>query len=100
MIAKYDKADRIHTLPYEESVITEELRQSTKPEDIQTCLKAGVLPACYEGSVISVEVQEQTVLSCFMRNDDGTVTCPMGQILHLVRHRGESGLYSNKDACR
>lgn len=100
VIPKYDKADRIYTLPYEEAEISEELRQSTKPEDIQTCMKAGVLPSCFEGSVISVEVQEQTVRSCFVLNDDGTVTCPMGQILHRMRHRGESGIFSNKDACR
>jgi transposase len=100
VITKYDRDDRIHTLPYEEAEISEEQRQSTKPEDIQTCLKAGVLPACYEGSGIAVEVQRQTALSCFILNDDGTVTCPMGQILHRTRKRGDAQIFGNKEACR
>jgi len=100
VIAKYDEDERIHTLPYEEADISEEQRQSAKPEDIQTCLKAGVLPACYEGSGITVEVQEQTVLSCFVLNPDGTVTCPMGQVLRRTRRRGEASCYGNREACR
>jgi transposase len=100
VIAKYDQDERIHTLPYEEADISEELRQSTRSEDIQTCLKAGVLPACYEGSGISVEIQGQTVMSCFVLNDDGTVTCPMGQILRRTKNRGEATIFGSREACR
>lgn len=100
VITKYDQDDRIHTLPYEEADISEAQRRSTSPEDIQTCLRAGVLPACYEGSGITVEVQEPTALSCFVLNEDGTVTCPMGQTLHRTRKRGAASLYGNKQACR
>ena len=39
---KYDKNERIYNLNYEEADITDEIRESTKPEDIQKCLHAGV----------------------------------------------------------
>jgi len=35
----------------------------------------------YEDTAIGVELKEQTVISCFSLNEDGTVTCPMGQAL-------------------
>jgi transposase len=100
VIPKYDKEERIHTLPYEEAEITEEQRRSTKPADIQTCLKAGVLPDCYKNSGITVEVQSQTELSCFVLGDDGIVTCPMGQSLRQVKKRGANTIYASKEACR
>ena len=100
VITKYDQDDRIHTLPYEEAEISEEQRRSTKPQDIQTCLKAGVLPACYEGSGITVEVQNQAKMSCFILNDDETVTCPMGHCLTMLKKRGEATIYGSREACR
>ena len=45
---KYDKDERIHDLEYISAEIDEATRQSTKAEDIQKCLHAGVLPACYK----------------------------------------------------
>lgn len=100
VITKYDKDQRVHTLTYEEAEITEELHQSTKPEDIQTCLKAGVLPACYEGSGITVEVQEQNAMSCFILNEDETVPCPMGKVLQKIKKRGANTIYGSREACR
>ena len=97
---KYDKKERLYTIEYIENNITAEERNSTKPEDIQKCISAGVLPTCYEGTAIDIELQEQTALSCFTLNDDGTVTCPMGNILSKVKMRGKSTIYANKDACR
>lgn len=97
---KYDKKERVFDVEYEENEITEEERSSTRPEDIQKCIKAGVLPDCYKGSAISVEVREEGTVSCFIRNPDGTVTCPMGNILTKVKTRGRNTIYSNKDACR
>ena len=70
---KYDKEERIHTLPYEEAEISEAQRQSTEPAAIQKCLSAGVLPECYEGSGLQVEVQEESRLSCFIRQDADTI---------------------------
>jgi transposase len=40
---KYDKHERLYSLDYEEADITEKIRNSLKPEDIQKCIRAGVL---------------------------------------------------------
>ena len=82
---KYDKDERLYTIDYEEAEITEDLKNSTKPEDIQKCIKAGVLPACYENTAIDIELQEQSKVSCFLLNEGGTVTCPMGNILSKIK---------------
>lgn len=97
---KYDKEERVYALDYIENEITEEERNSIKPCDIQKCIAAGVLPACYEGIAIEVELQEQSELSCFVRNEDGTVICPMGNTLSRLKMRGKNTVYANKDACR
>jgi transposase len=97
---KYDKDERLYTIDYEEAEITEEELHSTKPEDIQKCIKAGVLPSCYENTSIEVEVQEQTMLSCFTLNENGSVTCPMGSILSRTKIRSKNTIYANRDACR
>lgn len=97
---KYDKKERIYAIDYVENEITEEICNSTKPADIQKCVSAGVLPRCYEGTAIGVELKAQTELSCFSLNEDGTVTCPMGCILRKVRTRGENSVYASKEACR
>jgi hypothetical protein len=97
---KYVRKERLYTIDYAQSDITEEERNSTKPEDIQKCISAGVLPACYEGTCIEVELQEQNEMSCFTLNGDGTVTCPMGNMLSKLKMRGKNTIYANKDACR
>jgi transposase len=97
---KYDKGERLYTIDYEEADITDEIRNSTKPEDIQKCVRTGILPSCYENTAIEVEVQEQSELSCFLLNEDGTVTCPMGNILSKTKMRGKNTIYASKDACR
>lgn len=97
---KYDKKERTYAIDYVENEISEEERNSTKPEDIQKCLSAGVLPQCYEDTAIDVELKEQAILSCFSLNENGTVTCPMGHILSKVKMRDCNTIYANKDACR
>ena len=97
---KYDKDERLYAIDYEENDISEAEKHSTKPEDIQKCIKAGVLPSCYENTAIEVELQEKTVLSCFTLNEDRTVTCPMGHILSKTKVKGQNTIYANKDACR
>lgn len=97
---KYDKTERLFNLKYIESEITAEEKESTKNEDIHKCLHAGVLPDCFENTAISLEVQELSELSCFIRNDDNTVTCPMGETLNQVKTKGKNIEYANKDACR
>ena len=93
MALKYDKAERSYELPYEEAEITEEDRASSKREDIEKCLKAGVLPKIYEGTGISVEVQTKGAISCFLRDEDGHVICPMGHELRYSRKRGKCMIY-------
>lgn len=97
---KYDKDERLYTINYEEADISTAEKNSTNPADIQKCLKTGVLPACYENTSIEVEIQEQSVLSCFILNKNGTVTCPMGNILSKIKTKGTNAVYANKDACR
>jgi len=97
---KYDKTERLYTIDYMEADITEQIRNSTKPEDIQKCIASGVLPACYENTALEVELQEQSMISCFLLNDNGTVTCPMGNILSKIKTKGNNIWYKNKDACR
>ena len=97
---KYDRERRFYDLEYRPAEITEEIRQSTKPEDIQACMHAGVLPACYEGSTISVELQRKSVISCFIRHEDGTVTCPVGRQPFKRRDRKHGTVYGSREACR
>jgi len=51
-------------MDYEEATITDQDCASTKPEDIQRCLKAGFLPAFYEHSILDIQVQEQNQVIC------------------------------------
>ncbi|MCK9216422.1 MAG: transposase [Firmicutes bacterium] len=97
---KFDKKERLFSIEYEDADITEEIKASTKSEDIQKCIKAGILPNCYENSPIEIEIQNQSVLSCFILNEDGTVTCPIGHKLPRVKMRGKSTIYGSKEACR
>lgn len=97
---KYDKAERIYNLDYIEAEITDEIKSSTKPEDIKTCLHAGVLPDCYQNTAVSVELQEQSEIGCFTKNDNDTVTCPMGRTLWKIKTKGANTVYASKDACR
>ena len=63
---KYDKDERIFALEYIPNEIDEQTRCSEKPEDIQKCLHAGVLPRCYEGTSVEVQLQKRSVMSCFI----------------------------------
>ena len=80
--------------------ITDTEKQSTKPEDVQRCLHAGVLPDCLSGGNIRIEVQELSSVSCFIRHEDGTVTCPMGRQLFKQKDTKYGTEYSSKEACR
>ena len=97
---KYDKDERIFDLEYIPNEIDEQTRCSEKPEDIQKCLHAGVLPCCYEGTSVEVQLQRRSVMSCFIRHEDGRVICPMGRELfkHSVRKHGT--IYGSREACR
>lgn len=98
---KTDKTERLFVLEYKEATITAQDRASAKPEDIRRCIQAGVLPAFYENTIMDIQVQAQNQLSCFMRNENNTVTCPMGCIFTRVRTlKDGSARYQNRLACR
>ena len=73
-------------------------------EDILNCVMNGIVPNVamkYDRSERLFNIPyEQSEVSCFTLNDDGTVTCPMGQILSKTKMRGKNTIYGNKDACR
>ena len=97
---KYDKNERSYELPYRAAEITDEMRRSTRPEDIDKCLKSGTLPSIYEGQGISVEVQTKGCISCFVRDENGNVTCPAGHILRYSRKKGRNTIYFDKEYCK
>jgi len=95
-----DRDDRVISMEHEAADITEEEKQSTKPEDIRRCLQAGVLPECLSGGNIRIEVQELSTISCFIRHEDGRVTCPMGRELFRLRDTRYGTEYASREACR
>ncbi len=95
-----DRGDRVISMEYEAAEITDTEKQSTKPEDIQRCLHAGILPDCLSGGNIRIEVQELSSISCFIRHEDGTVTCPMGRQLFKRKETKYGTEYSSREACR
>ena len=97
---KYDKDERIFNIPYENCEIKDEFKVSKKPEDIQKCLHAGILPDCYKNTTLSVELQSRSEISCFIRNADNTVTCPAGKILSPIKYKENATIYASKEACR
>ncbi len=97
---KYDKDERVFDLEYIPAEIDEETRRSSNPEDIRKCLHAGVLPECFEGTTVSVRIQERSVVSCFIRHPDGRVTCPIGRELFKQHERKYGIVYKSQEACR
>ena len=59
-----------------------------------------MLPDCYEGSNIRVQVQSLGQVSCFIRHEDGTVTCPVGRQLFRKKDTKYGTVYSSREACR
>lgn len=110
---------------YVENVITEDMKNSTDPKDIKTCLQAGVIPSVYNDSISSIEVKdsfyfdtdEDTLDSssssdeelrdfaianhCFTRNrKNNKVFCPMGEILRKKSKNANILRFCNKLACK
>ena len=97
---RYDKKERILNIEHQDAEISNELLHSTRAEDIQKCLHAGVLPKCFENTAVSIEKQEYKEIGCFTRNDDDTVTCPMGYTLFRTKTKGANTVYASREACR
>lgn len=45
-------------------------------------------------------MQELSTISCFIRHEDGTVTCPMGRQLFKQKNTKYGTEYSSREACR
>ena len=97
---RYDREERVFSLGYQEQEITDAQKASQRTEDIQACLHAGILPDCYQNTNLRVELQRQSVESCFIRHEDGTVTCPMGKELFFQEERKNGTVYGSREACR
>ena len=112
--------------PYNEADITDEQRASRKPEDLRTCLEAGVIPDAYKGILTDATIVERTgyegstdiapgeVLKMtmeqmvakasegyFIRDPErNLVVCPIGQILRPKSIKRDGQIrYCNKLAC-
>lgn len=96
----FDKEHRTFVLDYLEAQITPELLASQKPQDIRTCLHAGVLPDCYQNTNLAIQLQRPGMLSCFLRHPDGTVTCPAGKPFFARSTRKNGTVYASLEACR
>lgn len=110
---------------YHEVTISEEQRNSARPEDLKACLEAGVVPAAYkdilsEGRVVEVkqrvaDVSDSSILKLtpeemrakamegyFVRDAErNLVYCPQGEILRQKSEKRSGEIrYCNKLACK
>ena len=110
---------------YEPAEITEEIRQSTEPEDLRKCLKAGVVPEAYKEILNAEGIKERThyeyettdagiakmdteqmILKAregyFVRDAEANlVFCPQGKILRQKSIKKNGYIrYCNKLACK
>lgn len=113
------------TYDYEPATVTDEQVSSTVPEDIKTCLRAGVVPQCMEQILSDARVEESIVYHREMSDSDiakmtleemiaksregyyvrdaerNLVICPRGEILRpkSIKKNGDIR-YCNKLACK
>ena len=109
---------------YEKKNITKKMMKSTNPDDIKTCLKAGVIPKIYKNKISKIEIKEVTVTEdvnnnitdeateeelrdkaindhCFTRHiKSDKVFCPMGEILRKKSVNKKGIRYCNKQVCK
>ena len=95
-----NREERVFPLDYVAREITPQMQASQSSEDIQARLYAGLLPDCYAGSNIRVEVQTLGQLSCFIRHEDGRVNCPIGWEPFKKKDAKYGTEYSSREACR
>jgi transposase len=107
-------------LEYKEAIITDELLNSTKPEDIKTCLESGIVPNVYKDKGIEATVHDlpagkagveqyssdDSDKSSFTLTEDGTaVICPNGSTLSKVarlqsKDKSNKTRFTSRPACR
>lgn len=112
---------------YNKADITDEQRASTKPEDLQACLEAGVIPDTYKGVLTDAQVIEKHTYDksdgitpgeilkmtteemitkakegYFIRDAERNfVICPMGEMLRVKSIKSNGNIrYCNKLACK
>ncbi len=110
-----------------EAEITDAQRQSSKPEDIRTCLQAGIIPDMYTGiltnavfkdvssftkgdhntdaevlSMFPEQMREKAIKGYFVRDvQRNLVYCPAGEILRQKSLKKDGRIrYCNKLACK
>ena len=97
-------------IEYKDAEITEKELNSTKSEDIEKCMSAGVVPNVYKDKGIDISIEESEEYgieetdeeSCFRLNEEGTaVICPNGSVLPKVAELHGKGMtrYTSKSAC-
>jgi transposase len=96
-------------LEYKEAAVTEEMLESSRPEDIKTCLEAGAVPNIYKDKGIEASVVEVNENVCgersqssFTLNSEGTaVICPNGSMLGKVAVFHDKGKtrFTSRSAC-
>jgi transposase len=107
-------------LEYKEAMITDELLNSTKPEDIKTCLESGIVPNVYKDKGIEATVHglpagkagveqhssDDSDKSSFTLTEDGAaVICPNGSILSKVarlqsKDKANKTRFTSRVACK
>lgn len=59
-----DNGNKLHkkecdvSFPYESSEVSDEERESTKPEDIAKCLRSGIIPDCYKDTLSQIPSED------------------------------------------
>ena len=103
---KHDQEAIELEIPYIETDVTEQMLQSTNPEDIESVLASGNIPDIYQDQKIEVSIIETTAFGddrrCFVLSDDEeTVICPEGKILRKVATLSKKNMtrYTMKSAC-
>lgn len=98
---KDEQDEHLIAIEHVPATIGEKERTSKEAEDIQKCLHAGVLPACYANSNLRVEVHARGAIGAFLRGEDKRyVTCPMGHRLNKTRDKKGGMVYACRPACR
>lgn len=123
VIQRDGKSTEIVEFEYHEQEISDELKLSTKPEDLRACLEAGVIPEAYKeilegpeyAEVKIQKIEDSDVLRmtdeemCEMAKDGyfvrdaerNFVYCPQGQMLRQKRVLQNGYIrYCNKLACK
>jgi transposase len=108
--SKSDAESYVLETEQKETLITDEMLDSSAPEDIKACLEAGVVPNVYRDKGIEALVEEKSLCggegedarALFTLNDEGTaVICPNGSLLEKKSRQKTRGLtrFASKAAC-